>query len=155
MIMLSPIYEEKCSDCQRNLECQLCKTPLCESCTVIVKRTVCCRPCSVSIRNDKSLVSYFVEWHKSNNLEGVKLLKLPTMVSYQYDEGSTFSVVEFKSKNIIGSVRLRSDAQCDADEMNIITEETIFNEYRILVNNTEINDFLQSVYNTVQKCSSQ
>lgn len=149
--MLNSIYEENCSDCKRDLICHLCRDALCESCAVQVGGENCCRPCSVSIRNDESLVSYFVEWHRSAELGNIELSKPPTLLAHKYQKGSTFSVAEFEGEDILGSVTFRSDAQCDADAICISTEKEIFNEYRILVSETELDEFLKSVYANVQK----
>ncbi|MCL6417727.1 hypothetical protein MIB92_18855 [Aestuariirhabdus sp. Z084] len=110
----------------------------------------CCRPCSASIRNDESLVSFFIEWHRSANLGDVALSKPPTLITHKYKEGSTFSIAEFEGKDMLGSVTFRSDAQCDVDAICISTEKPIFNEYRILVNESEIAKFLDSLYANVQ-----
>lgn len=148
--MLSPIYEKNCSNCNSDLECHLCREPLCELCAVQVDGKQCCRPCSASIRNDESLVSYFVNWHSSANFSDIVLSKSPEMVQHKYKKGSTFSVVEFEAKNIIGSIVFRSDAQCDADAMVVNTEQPFFTEYRILVSEREIDEFLTSLYASVQ-----
>jgi hypothetical protein len=105
--MLSAIYEENCSDCKSDLECHLCREPLCEVCAVQVDDEQCCRPCSASIRNDETLVSYFVEWHRTENLGDILLTKPPELLHHQYKKGSTFSVAEFESGNVIGSVTFR------------------------------------------------
>ena len=149
--MLNPIYEAKCSNCNRNLECHLCKDSLCESCAVQVEGEYCCRSCSASIRNEENLVSYFVDWHCSENIGNVVLSKPPILESHKYQNGSTFSVAEFEGEDILGSITFRSDAQCDVDAICISTEQTVINEYRILVSETEIDDFLKSVYANVQK----
>ena len=148
--MLSHIYEEKCSNCKKDLECHLCRDSLCKLCAVVVEGKACCRPCSASLRNDVNLVSIFIKWHSLNNLGEVKLAKLPTSISHKYQKGHTFSVAEFETKNILGSITYRSDAQCDVDAINTVTGEAVFMEYRILVNENEINEFLQSVYSNVQ-----
>lgn len=148
--MLSAIYEEKCSGCKRDLECHLCTELLCETCAVQVNGKQCCRPCSASIRNDESLVSHFIQWHRKASLGNVALSKPPILVSHEYKIGSTFSVAEFEGEDIIGSITFRSDAQCDADAIFISSEKSVFNEYRILVSKSEIDEFLASVYASVQ-----
>jgi len=118
---------------------------------VQVEGEYCCRSCSASIRNEENLVSYFVDWHCSENIGNVVLSKPPILESHKYQNGSTFSVAEFEGKDILGSITLRSDAQCDVDAICISTEQAAINEYRILVSETEIDDFLKSVYANVQK----
>ena len=130
--------------------CHLCREPLCEACAVQVDGEQCCRPCSASIRNDERLVSYFVEWHRTENLGGIVLTKSPELLYHQYKKGSTFAVAEFETDNVIGSVTFRSDAQCDADAIAVTSEQPLFTEYRILVNEREIDEFLTSVYASVQ-----
>ena len=152
--MLSHIYKEKCSNCKKDLECHICRDSLCKLCTVIIKDKTCCRSCSVSLRNDINLIYIFIKWHSLNNLGKVKLVKIPTSISHKYKKGHTFSVAKFETKNIIGSIIYRSDAQCDVDAINTVTGETVFIEYRILVNENEINQFLQSVYSNFQSQST-
>jgi hypothetical protein len=96
------------------------------------------------------LVSYFVEWHHTESLGGTVLTKIPELLHHQYKKGSTFSVAEFESDNVIGSVTFRSDAQCDADAITVSSEQPLFTEYRILVSEREIDEFLTSVYTSVQ-----
>jgi hypothetical protein len=148
--MLSAIYEENCSNCRKDFECHLCRNSVCEFCAVQVDGEQCCRPCSVSIRNNEGLVSYFVDWHRKVNLGDISLTKYPELVQHKYKKGSTFSVAEFENNNILGSVTFRSDAQCDADAIVVSTEQPLFNEYRILVSEREIDEFLISVYASVQ-----
>lgn len=148
--MLSAIYDEKCSNCKSDLECHFCGESACDVCAVQVNGVQCCRPCSASIRNDDGLVCYFVEWHRTAKLGGIALTKFPKLVQHKYKKGSTFSVAEFETENVIGSVTFRSDAQCDADAIVVTTEQTLFTEYRILVSEREIDEFLTSVYASVQ-----
>ncbi|MBU2709273.1 hypothetical protein KCM76_24975 [Zooshikella marina] len=124
--------------------------PLCEVCAVQVDGEQCCRSCSASIRNDERLVSYFVEWHRTATLGDIALTKSPELVQQKYKKGNTFSVVEFESDNIIGSVTFRSDAQCDAEAVVVSSEQALFIEYRILINEKEIDEFLTSAYASVQ-----
>ncbi len=152
--MLSHIYEEKCNNCTKDIKCHLCKDFMCKSCTVMVEDKACCRPCSASLRNDENLVCYFIRWHSLNNFRGVKLTKVPTLILHKHKKGNTFSVVEFQAKNIIGSIIYRSDAQCDVDAINTKTGNAVFIEYRILVNDIEINEFLQSVYHNIQRLNA-
>ncbi|HEY9041537.1 MAG TPA: hypothetical protein VIN66_05105 [Rheinheimera sp.] len=78
------------------------------------------------------------------------LTKSPELLYHQYKKGSTFAVAEFETDNVIGSVTFRSDAQCDADAIAVTSEQPLFTEYRILVNEREIDEFLTSVYASVQ-----
>ena len=149
--MLSAIYEESCSNCVSDLECKLCRESLCEACAVQVDGEQCCRPCSASIRNDERLVSYFVEWHQTKNLGDIELTKSPKLLEHQFEEGTTFSVAEFESDQVIGSVTFRSDAQCDVEAIGISSEQSLFAEYRVLVNEREIDEFLTSVYASVRE----
>ncbi|PWQ95666.1 hypothetical protein [Leucothrix arctica] len=147
--MLNAIYEENCSNCKGDLECHFCRETLCEKCMIQAEGKHCCRPCSASIRNDKALVAYFVEWHRTANLGAITLLKPPILVVSEFKKGSLFSVAEFENENIIGSITLRSDGQSDAEAMDIDSGKALFTEYRILVNEREIEEFLTSLYASV------
>jgi hypothetical protein len=118
---------------------------------VQVDGELCCRPCSASIRNDERLVSYFVEWHHKKSLDGVVLTKIPELLHHQYKKDSTFSVAEFESDGVIGSVTFRSDGQYDADAIAVSLEQPLFTEYLILVSEKEIDEFLTTIYANVQR----
>jgi hypothetical protein len=150
--MLSSIYPEVCRKCKNDLKCHLCGDLLCSECSVDVKSDICCRPCSVSIREDEGLVQYFDEWHKDNDLADIQFTKSPKMV--RFENGSLFSIAEFETEKIIGSVSFRSDGQCDTEAIRMDNEQTIFNKYRILVSRLELNEFLNSIYQRVSKEST-
>ena len=148
--MLRASEEEKCNSCDSNLECHFCSTNLCDACAVQIEDNQCCRLCSTSIRNDEYLVAHFIDRHHKASLGNITLSKLPTLLKHEYRLGSTFSVVEFVGKDIMGSVTFRSDAQCDAEAILISTDKPVFNEYRILISKNEIDEFLTSIYANVQ-----
>ena len=150
--MLNSIYPEVCSKCKSDLKCHLCGDLLCSACAVYVKSDICCRPCSVSIRQDEGLVQYFDEWLNDNNLTDIQITKTPKLV--KFENGTLFSIAEFETEKVTGSVSFRSDGQCDAEAIRTDSEKTIFNKYRILVSRVELNEFLKSIYQCVSREST-
>lgn len=151
--MQTPIYENSCNECGRDLMCHLCRQQLCAGCSIQLNDEYCCRPCSVSLRDDEYLVSYFINWHRNANLGEVRLAQAPELLRDSPQGGTVYSQVEFEVANVIGSVIYRSDAQCDADALVVTTGRPLFISYRILVSEKEIDEFLTSMYAYVQSSS--
>lgn len=140
--MIKPVYPENCKSCQKDISCNLCSDFLCKKCSVVVDNVVCCRPCSASIRDDISLLNYFLYWHEHNEN------KIPNKHEISEIVGSSKKTcwIEFEDSVCIGIIRIWSSGEIEIEVHTIKGDDIYYNLYRIVDNTNEIDEFLSYVY---------
>ena len=136
------------------MKCELCAGALKPSEALDVDGTICCRECSPSIRRDLTLVDQFVAWHNELTMTGLTVTRFPTRTEFR--EGNWGSIVEFELPDVLGTISIRQDGQCDADAFKISTSEQVLCTYAILATPSEVCDHLSATYgHLLSHCSSK
>jgi hypothetical protein len=130
------------------IKCDLCGDMIEESEIAAVDDRNCCRPCSVSTRSDLSLVDAFVEWHRQFVDSVLHFTRIPEMTEFR--PGLFGAVSEFELPDVIGSISMRADGQCDTDVLKISTGHTLFT-YAILITPAEVRNHVSTTYETIKR----
>jgi len=134
---------------EATMQCELCGDGIDPSEIAVVDSKRCCRPCSVSIRSDLALVDQFISWHSDPMMTDLKVTRFPSLTEFR--PGIFVAVAEFEFPDILGSIIMRADGQCDSDAMRVSTGEQILCTYAILINQTEVRDHLSATYETIKR----
>lgn len=129
------------------IRCELCGDDTKPSEIAVVDGKTCCRPCSASIRSDFTLVDQFVSWHGDLPIAEMKMTRYPERTEFR--PGLFGAVAEFELPDILGSITMRADGQCDSDALRVSTGEQILCSYAILINPAEVSDHLSATYETI------
>jgi hypothetical protein len=131
------------------MKCDLCGDVLKPSDALDVNGTKCCRECSPSIRRDRALVDQFVAWHDDLEMTGLRITRVPTLTEFQ--AGRWGAIVKFELPDVLGSISMRQDGQCDTDVVNISTGEHLLCTYAILNSPSEVRDHLLATYEVISR----
>ena len=130
------------------IRCSLCGGQFKASETLMVGDQLCCRPCSVSIRSDLSLLDRFVAWHDEPTVNDMRVTRKP--IASEVMPGIWAAVVEFELADVIGSISMRADGQCDVDYLRTSTDKGAFT-YAILATATEVEEHLVATYESIKR----
>ena len=133
---------------QDTMRCSLCGEQFEATETVVVGNQRCCRPCSVSIRSDLSLLDRFVAWHDQPDVSELRVTRKP--IATEFSPGIWVAIVEFELPDLAGSISMRADGQCDVDYLRLSTEVGTFS-YAILGTVDEVTDHLTQTYQTIKR----
>jgi len=129
---------------ETNTRCQLCAGEFASVDLMMVGQTRCCRSCSPSIRNDIALVDHFVDWHQSHKVSDLHITRDPERS--EFHPGVFGAICEFELPDIVGSIIMRADGQCDIDAFRVSREESVLCTYAILISPHEVFDYLEETY---------
>jgi hypothetical protein len=144
-------FSQKMTDAPNvaSTRCDLCGDTIDRSEIALVGDKRCCRPCSASIRSDLSLIDAFVEWHHESTDIAMRITRMPSRTEFR--PGRYGAVVEFEASDILGSISMREDGQCDADVIRQSTGEQVLCTYAILITPQEVRDHLSATYKTIKR----